>query len=271
MALANKHGQAVFGVSNALHVSSPSLAPFPVVTSAPEVTVQVDTEDDLSDELRFFESSAAWFEKQPTQDTYWQRISRWIQFLFRPEWAISSASCHTSRLASENLAPLHRSADIPRYVLDYAPLVHLYSDEEFWPCDINDHLHHTTAYLNYTQIDSDNKRRTLDNLSKLNKYHRSAFLTSDDNVEDRPDWLGGETNIPDVPEKGSKHPGGRSDAPVTLVVVEKEGGIVDAFWFFFYSYNLGNSVFGKRFGNHVGDWYVSYSSYNPTDHPGSTP
>jgi hypothetical protein len=30
--------------------------------------------------------------------------------------------------------------------------------------------------------------------------------------------------------------------------------VVDAFWFFFYSYNLGNAVFNIRFGNHVGDW-----------------
>jgi hypothetical protein len=48
--------------------------------------------------------------------------------------------------------------------------------------------------------------------------------------------------------------GGRSSAPAVLVVVEKDGGVVDAFWFFFYSYNLGNSVFTFRFGNHVGDW-----------------
>jgi hypothetical protein len=48
--------------------------------------------------------------------------------------------------------------------------------------------------------------------------------------------------------------GGRSSAPAILIVVEKDVGVVDAFWFFFYSYNLGNSVFSFRFGNHVGDW-----------------
>jgi hypothetical protein len=53
---------------------------------------------------------------------------------------------------------------------------------------------------------------------------------------------------------GKKVVGGRSDAPAVLVVVPKGDGVVDAFWFFFYSYNLGNAVFNVRFGNHVGDW-----------------
>jgi hypothetical protein len=54
--------------------------------------------------------------------------------------------------------------------------------------------------------------------------------------------------------RGKKIVGGRSDAPAVLVVVPKGDGVVDAFWFFFYSYNLGNTVFNVRFGNHVGDW-----------------
>jgi hypothetical protein len=53
---------------------------------------------------------------------------------------------------------------------------------------------------------------------------------------------------------GKQIVGGRSDAPAVLVVVEKDNGVVDAFFFFFYSYNLGNKVFNVRFGNHVGDW-----------------
>ena len=48
--------------------------------------------------------------------------------------------------------------------------------------------------------------------------------------------------------------GGRSNAPAVLIVVNKGKGIVDAFWFFFYSFNLGNKVLNIRFGNHVGDW-----------------
>ncbi|ORY07268.1 hypothetical protein BCR34DRAFT_570736, partial [Clohesyomyces aquaticus] len=219
--------------------------------------------------------------------------------------------------------------EIPEYVLEYAPYIHLYSGEEFWPCDIADHLIHTTPHLNYTPLQASSDHPNLTNLEELNKWGRFVYLQSDDNVESRPQWLGGETNIPNNPEdsdpwaaleqpmsknldrdpdagkedwyevglgdtadKGGIRPapgattptvtpegvellhqpeeswqpeltrrklgkeviGGRSDAPAVLIVVDKGDGIVDAFWFFFYSYNLGNKVFNVRFGNHVGDW-----------------
>ncbi|KAL9596929.1 MAG: hypothetical protein Q9219_005492 [cf. Caloplaca sp. 3 TL-2023] len=168
------------------------------------------------------------------------------------------------------------STNIPSYVLDFAPLVHLYSGEKFWPCDIAEHLQHVTPNLNYTPMTSSLNNLNLTNLDQLNKYERGrfVFLTSNDDVEARPDWLGGEKNIPNDPEEihsrfqkagqGRQMPmrhentaqlhGGRSDAPAVLVVVNKGQGIVDAFWFFFYSYNLGNLVFNVRFGNHIGDW-----------------
>ncbi|KEF52215.1 uncharacterized protein A1O9_11842 [Exophiala aquamarina CBS 119918] len=216
--------------------------------------------------------------------------------------------------------------DIPDYVLEYAPLVHLYSGEQFWPCDIAEHLYHITPALNYTPLQSEDKHPTLKNLEKLNKWQegRWVFLTSDDDVEERPEWLEGEKNIPNAPtnpdeqfldndgwvhrpgrtywqgvkdwfapelddttvekdvrtthfgktdnsraiakvheqlkrspsagDNGGKLRGGRSDAPAVLITVNKGHGIVDAFWFFFYSFNLGNVVLNVRFGNHVGDW-----------------
>ena len=160
---------------------------------------------------------------------------------------------------------------IPQYVLDYAPLVHLYSEEKFWPCDIKEHLFHVTPELNYTPIPG-LPQLNLTNLDLLNQFEkgRNVFLTSNDNVEERPDWLSGEINIPDDYTNDAKaNPtksqstrahirkqshGGHSDAPAVLVTVDKGDGIVDAFWFFFYSYNLGNLVFNIRFGNHIGDW-----------------
>ena len=161
---------------------------------------------------------------------------------------------------------------IPQYVLDYAPLVHLFSGEHFWPCDIADHLKHVTPNLNYTPILSRTNSLNLTNLDDLNEYDdgRFVYLKSNDNVENRPDWLGGQKNIPDEWEEissphhlhrkiqaplGQDPPqGGRSSAPAVLVTVNKGHGIVDAFWFYFYSYNLGNLVLNIRFGNHIGDW-----------------
>ena len=165
----------------------------------------------------------------------------------------------------------HVMHEIPQYVLDYAPLVHLYSEEQFWPCDIKEHLFHVTPELNYTPIQG-LPQLNLTNLDQLNRFEggRHVFLTSNDNVEDRPEWLSGQINIPDdytddakfdssqsrpiMDKKPKQHNGGHSDAPAVLLTVDKGDGIVDAFWFFFYSYNLGNLVFNIRFGNHIGDW-----------------
>ncbi|RMZ90108.1 hypothetical protein DV736_g2660, partial [Chaetothyriales sp. CBS 134916] len=227
--------------------------------------------------------------------------------------------------------------EIPDYVIEYAPLVHLFSGEQFWPCDIAEHLYHITPSLNYTPISGSEVEPTLKHLDELNEFQggKWVYLTSKDNVEDRPEWLEGEKNMPTTgsrPEDGfedndgwvhhagrswvdgvkdvihdlkdwfapgmkadlerendyrkSRWPdlalaknnnswrgkyhdelrrraatkpdekirGGKSDAPAVLVTVNKGHGIVDAFWFFFYSFNLGNVVFNVRFGNHVGDW-----------------
>lgn len=158
---------------------------------------------------------------------------------------------------------------VPQYVVDHAPLVHLYSGEKYWPCDMGEHLHHVTPELNFTPVQAGWQHPGLNNLSDLNRWEdaRYVFLTSDDNVEDHPAWLMGEKNIPvaptgsewqvedNAPPPAAKHPlqAGRSDAPAVLVMVNKGNGVVDAFWFFFYSFNLGNTVI-LRFGNHVGDW-----------------
>lgn len=182
-------------------------------------------------------------------------------------WQCARPDSKMSPAAFENAESI--LSQIPQYVVDYAPLVHLFSGEEYWPCDMGEHLYHTTPKLNYTPILPSSEHPQLDNLDALNRweYGRHLFLTSDDNVEDHPEWLMGTKNIPsaftssaqqlenDPPSQVVKNKthGGRSHAPAVLVVVNKGDGIVDAFWFFFYSFNLGNVVV-LRFGNHVGDW-----------------
>ena len=180
------------------------------------------------------------------------------------------------------------TATIPDYVYAHAPLVHLHVEEKYWPGDMQEHLDHVTPKLNYTAISSHSPQLEL--LDSLNEWERgwSVFLTSNDNPEERPPWLGGEENIPNpyvedqtnIDEQETSHDQahsnqwflssapdphiapseakhlrpGYSPAPAVLVVVEKPNNITDAFWFFFYSFNLGNTVFNVRFGNHVGDW-----------------
>ncbi|KAI1273755.1 vacuolar sorting-associated protein [Xylaria sp. FL0933] len=214
---------------------------------------------------------------------------------------------------------------IPGYVLDFAPLVHLYSEEYFWPSDIDDHIRHMTPCVN-NRLLIQTERLALSSLNELNAHSGLVTLKSNDDVECRPPWLHSTANVPipfedetddyDVdigtPERKRleadttwfdvdkehplrrisdprKRPGGGahirlpskrlykslsreqrritarytqnkpdeegySHAPATLVLVDKGSGIIDAFWFFFYAYNLGQTVLGTRYGNHVGDW-----------------
>ncbi|CAG8980946.1 hypothetical protein HYALB_00003805 [Hymenoscyphus albidus] len=220
--------------------------------------------------------------------------------------------------------------EVPQYVLDHAPLIHLYSKEQFWPSDIAEHLMHTVPYENHTTLDLDNNTlHNVFNLHELNEKTKGKylFMQSRDDVEQRPEWLSSAYNKPvpyddyeepdgdgdlvdkpmefsaessvlyeqqswydptaspqdnkkaesfvastensklarpshrlDLRDKMTKRipaitsPGGYSPAPVILVMVDKGNGILDAFWFYFYSYNLGTTVLNIRFGNHVGDW-----------------
>ena len=177
--------------------------------------------------------------------------------------------------AQEEMDSRRTPSTVPQYVLDYAPFVYLYSQEEYWPCDIAKHLLHTTPYLNYTPAQAESDHAKLRNLDDLNEWGQYVYLTSNDNVIEHPIWLQGKSNIPsskpqcksdeeskrsDVEsddedtETCSRRKAGHSEAPAVLIVVEKEDGVVDAFWFFFYSFNKGNTVFDLRFGNHIGDW-----------------
>ena len=161
-------------------------------------------------------------------------------------WANETEEQEQSDLRTQLKNQLNGSYDaVPRYILDHAPLVYLYSKEEFWPGDIDFHLKHVIPRLNLTPITSPPPYPDLDNLPLLNTYAPHIYLTSEDDIESHPSWLSARFNIP---------VDGYSKAPATLIWIDKGNGVVDAFWFFFYSYNLGNIVFNVRFGNHVGDW-----------------
>lgn len=222
--------------------------------------------------------------------------------------------------------------DIPDYVLRNAPLVHLYSGESFWPSDIAEHVRHMTPCVNKEPVNN-TESLSLTNMYDLAAAHGIVFLTSKEDVEQRPEWLSSHNGVPKpFDESGDEkinpgdgqdaedgqisygedttwynvdkdHPlhriadprersfepkdmlskltrravlsaehsqkpfppppdtpghkpdvSGYSRAPAVLVLVDKGSGILDAFWFFFYSYNLGQTVLNMRFGNHVGDW-----------------
>ena len=143
-----------------------------------------------------------------------------------------------------------------------APLVWLHSEEPYMPSDILTHIQHTSPRLDYKEVD-DVPQLDMDNLEILNPYGDQVALTSNDDPTTYPAWLLGET-----PDSTGLT---RNSTPCVVILVEKTEEVVDAFYFYFYSYNegpnvtqvmepidrlLGNEKFDQsnHFGNHVGDW-----------------
>ncbi|GMM33747.1 Vps62 protein [Saccharomycopsis crataegensis] len=143
--------------------------------------------------------------------------------------------------------------DIPDYVLNFAPLVHLYSEERYLPYDINKFVSH--LYLQFGNGTNLTTHADLPlNLSRLADFaqystEEQVFMTSLEDYSVDPEWITGKHNKPRY-ENGEI-----TDAPAVLIVVDKGNGWVDSYWFYFYSFNLGPFVMGcGPYGNHVGDW-----------------
>ena len=143
------------------------------------------------------------------QIPYWLKPFRYTDWCHQFAHVILQTLGHSAAGHVEDLRdtrPLFSGNDsqvvheIPQYVFDHAPLVHLYSEEKFWPCDIAEHLHHITPELNYTPIYPQAAILNLTNLDELNIWNkgRHVYLTSDDDVEEVPEWLSGQENIPDI-------------------------------------------------------------------------
>lgn len=126
-------------------------------------------------------------------------------------------------LPSLSLAkPVRRDIQaVPSFVLQYAPLSYLHSQEKYWPADIADHLTHVTP-----QQDGKNLASSVD-FNSIGSLGSDVYLTSKDDVESGPSWLEG------IPTDSS----GFTNAPATIIVANKPGGITDAFYFYFYSYD----------------------------------
>lgn len=134
--------------------------------------------------------------------------------------------CCTTALAESRVSRSHRA--IPSFVLEFAPLSHLWSQEKWFPSDVATHLDHVVPQINFTSI---SHSVTFQNIKHLGS---DVFLTSKDPVEDQPSWMHSTENRPDEI--------GFSSAPATIICVEKDGDTIDAFYFHFYSFDEGNTV-----------------------------
>lgn len=139
--------------------------------------------------------------------------------------------------------------ELPRYVIDYAPLVHLYSEERYLPYDVQEYVtNFHVRYENGSIVPGTENDMNIHKLSELKDSHL-LYLTANSDFDSDPDWITGIDNKPNLINGEIK------DAPATLIIVDKGNGWVDAFWFYFYSFNLGPFVMGQGpYGNHVGDW-----------------
>jgi len=151
--------------------------------------------------------------------------------------ATTIASPVDLRLANRDLLP----KPIPSFVLEFAPLSHLLSNESWFPSDIAVHLTHVVPQINFTNTSTSVTFQTIGALPS------DVFLTSKDPVEDQPSWMLSPENKPDA--RGLSR-----GAPATIICVEKPGDILDAFFFQFYSFNQGSTLLGLPMDHHVGDW-----------------
>ncbi|POS84938.1 hypothetical protein EPUL_002482, partial [Erysiphe pulchra] len=144
---------------------------------------------------------------------------------------------------------LSRQAEqIPKFVKDFAPLVFLDKNERYFPADIATHIEKTTPFINIKALEPTQKV-SVDNLDSLNKFNvdkSQVFLTSTEEVGKKPAYLLGVQ-----PDSTGKTVGATSCA---VIVTDHGDGTVDAFYMHFYSFDKGNTVFGRELGDHVADW-----------------
>lgn len=131
-------------------------------------------------------------------------------------------------LVAVDAAPAKRAGGFPDFVIKYAPLSYLHSKEGYWPSDVKSHLEGIIPQIDFKTVGPSPTLQTLSGLPN------TVSLTAKDNILKHNSKFFTTTY-------GKPDGSGLSGAPGTIIVVEKSGGIVDAFYFYFYSWNLGNA------------------------------
>ncbi|KAE9961246.1 hypothetical protein EG328_004402 [Venturia inaequalis] len=140
-------------------------------------------------------------------------------------------------------------SNVPGYVIKYAPLVYLHTQEPYMPSDIGAQVTNSKPKLEFADIPNVPSPLNLDNLDVLNNFGNKGvniYLTSNDDITKNPPWIKGVK-----PNANGKTEGAKSCA---VIVVDKGNGMVDAFYMYYFAFNYGGIVLGKNVGNHIGDW-----------------
>lgn len=137
-------------------------------------------------------------------------------------------------------------AGVPGFVLEYAPVLYLHSEDPYFPSDIGQQIANTVPQVDFESVNDAPASLSLENLSDLNNVEGTVFLTTTENIENNPAWLNGVRPNEDGKTEGA--------VTSTIVVNDHGDGTVDAFYFHFYAYDYSGEYFGIPIGNHVGDW-----------------
>lgn len=153
-------------------------------------------------------------------------------------------------------------AGVPQYVLDYAPMVYLHTQETYFPSDIGAQIVNTQPEYNFTLVPNIKENLTLNNIDLVGFLAppREIYLTSLISPDKNPAYLNGI-----VPDDTGKTNGAASSV---IIVNDHGSGIVDVFYFYFYAFNWGGFYFGQPVGLHVGDWEHTMTRFvngTPTD------
>lgn len=164
------------------------------------------------------------------------------------------------------LATTATAAKVPEYVNTYAPLVHLFSVENYNPASIPGHLTNTTPNLHSATVQPSSP--SLSDLSALN-YIPNSSSGKDIYLSSRSPFIVGPEQANYL--KGVKpDASGKTEDAISAVIVTVEHAsreYLDAYYFYFYAFDYGGSypIVGNV-GNHVGDWEHSMIRFNSTSH-----
>jgi hypothetical protein len=127
-------------------------------------------------------------------------------------------------------------------------LVFLDKGDIFYPSDMAAHVSNTHPTLNFTSVKDAPEPLTLDNLNDLNVLGGdNVYLTSRPLLTELPKYLHGQK-----PNKKTLQT--KNTVSCVVALANKEDGILDAFYIYFYTFNEGPTALGHRVGNHLGDW-----------------
>ncbi|KAF2757580.1 hypothetical protein EJ05DRAFT_511370 [Pseudovirgaria hyperparasitica] len=149
-------------------------------------------------------------------------------------------------LSLASASPVKRKDAIPQFVLDYAPLVYLHSQDPYRPSDLMDTIRNTKPEVNFSVVNSG--PLDLNNLDTLNNLGgENVYLTSNEDVTKNPTWLNGIT-----PNANGETENGKTSV---ILTIDRGNNQLDAYYFYYYAFNWGGLVLGHlNLGNHVGDW-----------------